>query len=106
MKLKDWRAIMGRRKKVVSPLEYLYDRAPEYTLESGRTITEGEVIKIDGVWGTKFKFKEHVIRTDNGKEWIDCYELEKGVNCGLRSFYPEKIKPIPIRKRRNKKSKV
>jgi hypothetical protein len=96
---------MGRRKKIVSPLESLYDRTPEYTLESGRTITEGEIIKIDGVWGTKFKFKEHVIRTDNGKEWIDCYELEKGVNCGLRSFYPEKIKPIPIRKRRNKKLK-
>jgi hypothetical protein len=97
---------MPRRKRVVSPLAHLYDRTPEYTLESGRTITEGEVIKIDGVWGTKFKFKEHVIRTDNGKEWIDCYELEKGVNCGLRSFYPEKIKPIPVRKRRNKKLKV
>ena len=97
---------MARRKKVVSPLADLYDRAPEYTLENGRTIFEGEVIKIDGVWGTKFKFKEHVIRTDNGKEWIDCYELEKGISCGLRSFYPERIKPIPVRKRRNKRSKV
>jgi hypothetical protein len=106
MKLKDWKVIMGRKKKVVSPLEHLYNRTPEYTLESGRTVSEGEVIKIDGVWGTKFKFKEHVIRTDNGKQWIDCYELEKGVNCGLRSFYPERIKPMPIRKRRKRKSSV
>jgi hypothetical protein len=95
---------MGRKKRVVSPLEHLYDRTSEYTLESGRTVSEGEIIKISGVWGTKFKFKEYVVRTDNGKEWIDCYELEKGVRCGLRSFYPEKIKPMPIRKRRNRKS--
>jgi hypothetical protein len=97
---------MARRKKVSSPLEYLYSRAPEYTLEGGRTISAGEVIKIDGVWGTKFKFKEYVIRTDNGKEWIDCYELERGVNCGLRSFYPSRIKPIPIRRRRRKKKSL
>jgi hypothetical protein len=97
---------MPRRKQIISPLEHLYDRTPKYTLESGRTITEGEIIKIDGVWGTKFKFKEHVIRTDNGKEWIDCYELEKGINCGLRSFYPDRIKPIPIRKRRKRKASV
>lgn len=93
---------MGRRKKLVSPLGHIYSRTPEYTLNSGRTISEGEVIKISGIWGTKFRFKEHVIRTDNGKEWIDCYEIEKGLNCGLRSFYPERIKPMPIRKRRKK----
>jgi len=99
MRLKDWRATMGRKKKVVSPFQYLYTRTPEYTLESGRTISQGEIIKIDGVWGTKFKFKEHVIRTDSGKEWIDCYELERGILCGTRSFYPERIKPLPKSKR-------
>lgn len=93
---------MPRKKRVVSPMSHLYDRKSEYKLENGRTISEGEVIKIDGVWGVKFKFKEHVIRTDNGKEWIDCYELEKGISCSLRSFYPERIKPMPIRKRRKR----
>ena len=93
---------MGRRKKVSSPFEHLYSRFPEYTLENGRVISEGEVIKIDGVGGVKFKFKEHVVRTDSGKEWIDCYELERGISCSLRSFYPERIKPMPIRKRRKR----
>jgi len=97
---------MARRKKLVSPNEHLYNRYRQYTLENGKTVFEGETIKINGVWGTKFKFKEHVVRTDNGKEWIDCYELEKGVKCGLRSFYPERIKPIPIRKRRKRKASV
>jgi hypothetical protein len=95
---------MGRRKETISPLGHLYNRNPEYTLESGRTVYAGETIKISGIWGTKFNFKEHVIRTDNGKEWIDCYELEKGIKCGLRSFYPERIKPIPVRKRRKRKT--
>jgi hypothetical protein len=106
MKLRGWRVTMGRRKKVVSPNAHLYDRKKDYVLDTGRIISEGEIIKINGVWGTKFRFKEHVIRTDNGKQWIDCYELEKGVNCGLRSFYPERIKPMPIRKRRRRKSSV
>jgi hypothetical protein len=95
---------MGRRKKIISPLDHIYNRTPEYTLESGRTISAGEVIKIDGIWGTRFKFKEHVIRNDNGKEWIDCYELEKGINCGLRSFSPELIKHLP-KKRKEKNAK-
>ena len=92
---------MGRKKKVVSPFQYLYTRTPEYTLESGRTISQGEIIKIEGVWGAKFKF--HVMRTDSGKEWVDCYELEKGITCGLRSFYPERIKPLPKSKRKKRK---
>ena len=95
---------MARRKRTISPMQHLYDRSPEYTLEGGRTILAGEVIKITGIWGTKFKFKEYVVRTDSGKEWIDCYELEKGVKCGLRSFYPDRIKPMPTRKRRNRKT--
>jgi hypothetical protein len=97
---------MGRRKKVSSPFEHLYSRIPEYILENGRVISAGEVIKIDGVWGVKFKFKEHVIRTDNNKQWIDCYELDKGASCGLRSFYPEKIKPLPVRNRHKNKSSL
>lgn len=95
---------MSKKRKIVSPMEHLYSRSSEYTLQSGRIIYQGEIIKIDGVWGVSFKFKEHIVRTDSGKEWIDCYELEKGITCGLRSFYPEKIKPLS--KKRNKKKTV
>jgi hypothetical protein len=98
---------MARRKRTISPMQHLYERSPEYTLEGGRTISEGEIIKIDGIWGTKFKFKEYVVRIDNGKQWIDCYELDKGVLCGTRSFYPERIKPLPKSKRnKTKKTQV
>jgi hypothetical protein len=98
---------MGRRKKIVSPLAHLYHREPTYTTPEGRVIESGEIIKIKGVWGTKFKFIEYVQRTDDGaKEWIDCYELEKGQMCAHRSFRPELIKPLPKTSRKRKKSQV
>lgn len=93
---------MARRKKTVSPFAHLYHREPYYTLEGGRVIEKGEVIKIHGINATKFKFVEYVRRTDTGVEWIDCYELEKGVMCGMRSFRPNRIKPLP--KKRSKRT--
>lgn len=96
---------MGRRKKVVSPYSHLYSRTPYYEMPDGRVIEHGEIIKISGEWGGKFKFLEHVVRTDNGVEWIDCFEVIKGVSSGWRSFRPDRIKPLP-KKRRKRKSAV
>lgn len=95
---------MSRRKKIVSPFAHLYNRNPSYILENGKVVEKGEVIKIHGVHGTKFLFVEHVVRTDNGKEWIDCIELEKGTRCGTRSFYPDRIKTVPKSRRKIKKA--
>ena len=96
---------MGRRKKVVSPLAHLYHREPTYTTPEGRTTESGEIIKIKGIWGTRFRFVEYVQRTDDtAKEWIDCFELEKGQLCGHRSFRPDRIKPLPKKRRKRKKN--
>lgn len=95
---------MGRRKKVVSPNASLYIRTPFFTMPDGRVIEQNEIIKIDGEWGGKFRFKEHVVRKDTGIDWIDCFELDKGVTCGWRSFRTERIKPLP-RKRVKKNVK-
>jgi hypothetical protein len=73
-------------------------------MPDGRVIESGEIIKINGEWGGKFKFIEHVVRTDSGIEWIDCFEVVKGVSSGWRSFRPERIKPMPKRKKRKKKT--
>lgn len=97
---------MGRRKAVKSPLAYLYDRVPHYTMPDGRIIEKDEIIKIKGEHGGKFKFLEHVTRTDSGIEWIDCFELRGGVLCGWRSFYPDRIKPMPVPRRKRRKKVV
>lgn len=92
---------MPRKKKVVSPLSKRFVREPSITLESGRVIESGEVIKISGEHGTKFRFLEHVINSENDAEWIDCFELHQGVACGWRSFKKDRIKPIPKKRGRN-----
>jgi hypothetical protein len=93
---------MGRRKKYVSPIGNKFIRTPYYALDSGRVIEHGEIIKIHGEHGCKFRFLEHVVNSENNVEWIDCFELRQGVVSGWRSFRCDRIKPLP-KKRREKK---
>ena len=92
---------MARRKKYVNPNDGKYIRSSNYTLEGGRIIEYGEVIKISGEYGNKFRFLEHVINVENNAEWIDCFQLHNGIPSGWRSFKPERIKPLPKRRRLN-----
>lgn len=104
MKLKDWKEpIVARRKNRISPNAHLYNIEDSYTLPDGRVIEKDEVIKITGQHGVRFRFKSHVVRTDTGIEWIDCFELEKGITAKHRSFRPERIKAIPKRRTRRPK---
>ena len=82
---------MARRKVTVSPNAHLYAINDSYTMPDGRTIVKDETIKIDGEHGGKFKFLQHVVRTDNSVAWIDCFEIRSGVMCAWRSFKPKKI---------------
>ena len=91
------------RKKIVSPFAHLYHRESSIAIEGGRVIQKGEVIKIKGINATKFVFKEYVRRTDSGIDWIDCFELDKGVSCGQRSFRKDRIKPTPKPKKKRTK---
>jgi hypothetical protein len=92
---------MGRRKKV--QIDDPFVRETTFITEEGKTVNQGDIIKIKGVWGTKFKFQHHVTNPKNNKTWIDCIELEKGVGCGMRSFYAERVKAMP--KKRGKRVK-
>lgn len=95
---------MARRKKHKSqnPNAHLFVSTNSYHIpETNRIIEFDEIIKIHGEHGKRFKFKEHVVKTDTGVEWINCIQIEKGVFAGWRSFRPERIKPLP-RKRQKK----
>jgi hypothetical protein len=69
-------------------------RSPEIMVGNIKVV-RGDIIKIKGIYGTKFKFLEYVINPKNNAEWIDCIQLEKGISCGMRCFRPDRIKLIP-----------
>lgn len=77
----------------------------EYTFEVGNfTIERGELIKIVGEYGTKFKFESITTNPKNGAVWVDCFEVYRGQRGPYRSFTIDRIKRIP--KRRPRKAKV
>lgn len=91
---------MGR-KKLSNVKDSAFTREEEFIV-GNRTIVRGDVIKIDGEHGGKFKFHSFVTNTITGSQWIDCFELQKNVVSGWRSFKPDRIKLIPIKRgRRN-----
>jgi hypothetical protein len=79
----------------------IFSRVPEITVGS-RTIVAGDIIKIDGEHGGRFKFHSLVTNTETGSQWIDCFELHKSMVSAWRSFRSDRIKLIPIKRgRRN-----
>lgn len=93
---------MARRKKS-KPSNDPFVRQDHMTAPNGREVNAGDIIKIQGEWGTKFKFMSLVTNPKNDAVWIDCLELEKGIPSRYRAFRPERVKTIP--KKRGKRVK-
>jgi hypothetical protein len=90
------------RVKMLAPIrETKFEKVGEMVINN-RTILTGEVIKIIGEHGNRFKFNSLVTNKETGAQWIDCFEINKNVVSGWRSFKPDRIKLIPIKRgRRN-----
>ena len=69
----------------------------------GFEIVRGDIIKIVGQYGLKFKFDSFVTNTDTGATWIDCFEVFRASSSAYRSFKPELVKRIPQRGKRAKR---
>ena len=73
----------------------------QYEMEiDGWTISRGDTIKIHGEYGVKFRFNALVTNPETGVQWVDCFELEKGIVRSWRAFSPDKAKRIPKRRKR------
>jgi hypothetical protein len=102
---------MARPKKFVLPeIAKKFVHEMSVTTEDGYQIEHGDMIKIKGKnsfgvgeWGTTFKFDKLVTNTENGKVWIECFEMYRGRSGVMRAFLVERIKRIP--KKRVKKVK-
>jgi hypothetical protein len=87
--------MISRKSSVIR--ETKFERS--YELQIGnRTLVPGEVIKINGEHGAKFKFISLVTNKETGSSWIDCFELDKNIVSAWRSFKPDRIKLMPIKR--------
>lgn len=86
---------MGRRKKIkVKPSYFVTE---PYMEVNGFPIEAGDIIKVQGEYGAKFKFVGITTNTLTGASWVDCFEVIKGVSSVFRSFHQDRIKRVPKR---------
>lgn len=92
-----------KKVKSIKPQATKFHR--DYELQVGNfTIVAGDIIKIEGEHGGKFKFASVVTNTENGLVWVDCFEVHKSSMGTWRSFAPERVKRIPTKRGRRKKN--
>jgi hypothetical protein len=95
---------MARRKVNTSePIVTNFSRV--YEMEYGNfTIEKGDLIKISGEYGTKFKFLSITTNITTGATWVDCIETYRGQPGAFRSFAIDRVRRIP--KKRTRKAKA
>lgn len=89
-----------RNATVEQPTKFV--REPEMMVD-GFVINQGDLIKIRGEYGTKFKFQSFTVNLETGAEWVDCFEVQRGQVGAYRSFKSDRIKRIPQRGKRAKR---
>lgn len=90
-----------RKRKSVPPPPSKFFRFPEITVDNF-VIEKGEMIKIQGEHGMRFKFDCLVTNKETGAQWIDCFEVYKMRTGVLRSFKLDRVKRIPKRRGRRR----
>lgn len=93
---------MARRKNTVVVQESGLETVP-YMEVDGFPINGGDLIKIKGEYGVKFKFVGITTNTRTGSTWVDCFEIFRGKPNQFRAFKEDRIKRIPQRGKRAKR---
>jgi hypothetical protein len=83
-----------------TPTKFL--REPEISVD-GFTINQGDLFKVKGEYGSKFKFLGLITNLETGSQWVDCFEVVRGQVGSLRSFKSDRIKRIPQKGKRAKR---
>jgi hypothetical protein len=95
-----------RRRKFVPPPPTKFHREPEAVLPSGRKIEKGDMIRVSGEHGLRFKFDCLVTNKETGAQWIDCFEVHKSRSGALRSFVSDRVKPMPKTRRKRRANRT
>ena len=92
---------MPRRKKTVAKPTH-FSTEP-YMEVDGFPVNAGDIIKVQGEYGTRFKFRGITTNTLTGSSWVDCFEIFRGKAQQFRSFKEDRIKRVPQRGKRAKR---
>lgn len=92
-----------KKVRLIKPKQTKFSR--EYQLQVGNfIIVQGDIIKIEGEHGGKFKFDAVVTNTENSKVWVDCFEVHKKSMGAYRSYATDRVKRIPTKRGKQKKN--
>jgi hypothetical protein len=91
-----------RRRNPTTEQPTRFEKNPEIMLD-GFLITKGDLVKVKGEHGSKFKFQSLTTNLETGAQWIDCFEIQRGQVGAYRSFKSDSIKRIPQRGKRAKR---
>lgn len=93
---------MARRKIQAQATKSNFETIPYLELD-GFTINAGDIIKVKGEYGIKFKFVGVTTNTLTGSTWVDCFEIFRGSPQQFRAFKKDRIKRVPQRGKRAKR---
>jgi hypothetical protein len=91
-----------KRTNHVEPTPTKFLREPQISID-GFTISQGDLFKVKGEYGNKFKFLGLITNLETGSQWVDCFEIVRGQVGALRSFKSDRIKRIPQKGKRAKR---
>jgi hypothetical protein len=92
---------MSRTKKAtVAPSIFVTE--PSFDL-NGFLIQAGDLVKVVGEYGSRFKVRGLTTNTVTGAQWVDVFELFRGSPQQFRAFKMDRIKRVPQRGKRAKR---
>lgn len=75
----------------------------ESVIIDGFEVARGDIIKVKGQHGIQFKFDYFTTNIETGAQWIDCFEIQRGMASCFRAFKIEDIKRVPKKRKRAKR---
>lgn len=93
---------MSRRKNTAHVSKSIFSMEPSFEL-NGFVIEAGDIIKIQGEYGCRFKVRGLTTNTETGAQWVDTFEMIKGTPAAYRAFKIERVKRVPKRGKRAKR---
>lgn len=93
---------MARKRDLadVAPTKFVRE---DRVVVDGFEIERGDVIKVKGQYGVKFKFDYFTTNSETGSQWVDCFELQRGQTAAFRAFKLEDVKRVPKKRKRAKR---